>query len=273
MIISNGYGALKDKNFRIAHMGDLSRPTWKCCSPPWTATSTPDQTEKARRGRKNDKERVSARLPVGQQYPIRNPLTKGDHMFRILVSDKLGQAGLDRLDAAEDADYDLKTGLSKEELLAIIPEYDGLIIRSGTQVDATCCERARNLKVIGRAGMGVDNIDVRAATLAGVIVMNTPGANSVATAEQTMALMLAVSRHTAQAHASLQPGEWKRSSYRGHGIDGQDVGLVGFGRIGRLVAAACPGLRHGRHRLRSLCLRRDRRGTQRDPGRSRRSAG
>jgi D-3-phosphoglycerate dehydrogenase len=157
-------------------------------------------------------------------------------MYRILVSDKLGQAGLDRLDQAEDAEYDMITGLGKDELLAIIPQYDALIIRSGTKVDADVLQAGSNLKVVGRAGMGVDNIDINAATMAGIIVMNTPGANSMATAEQTMAMMLAVSRHIPQAYGSLKAGEWKRSSYVGSELYNKTLGIIGFGRIGRLVA-------------------------------------
>ena len=157
-------------------------------------------------------------------------------MFKILISDKLGQAGLDRLDLAKDAQYDMKPGLSKEDLMAILPEYDALIIRSGTKADADILKAGTNLKVVGRAGMGVDNVDVRAATLRGIIVMNTPGANSIATAEQAIALMLAASRHTAQAHASLKDGEWKRSQFVGTELYRKTLGIVGFGRIGRLVA-------------------------------------
>lgn len=157
-------------------------------------------------------------------------------MFRILVSDKLGAAGLERLDAAEDVQYEMKTGLSKEELCAVIPEYDALIVRSGTKVDAEVLKAGKKLQVIGRAGIGIDNIDVQAATMEGIIVMNTPGANSIATAEQTMALMLAVSRHTAQAHASLLAGEWKRSQFVGTELHGKVLGIIGFGRVGRLVA-------------------------------------
>ncbi len=157
-------------------------------------------------------------------------------MFRILVSDKLGEAGLKRLDAADDITYDMITGLSKDELLKIIPEYDALIVRSGTQVDADVLRAGSRLKVVGRAGMGVDNIDVQAATMEGVIVMNTPGANSMATAEQALALMLAVSRYTVQAHMSLLAGEWKRSQFVGSELHGKTLGIVGFGRIGRLVA-------------------------------------
>ncbi|MFQ5400458.1 MAG: hydroxyacid dehydrogenase [Anaerolineae bacterium] len=157
-------------------------------------------------------------------------------MFRILISDKLGTAGLEKLAQAPDAEYDLKTGLSKDELLATIPAYDALIVRSGTRVDADVLAAGTKLKVVGRAGIGVDNIDVEAATRHGVIVMNTPGANSIATAEQAMTLMLAVSRHTAQAYASLKAGEWKRSQFVGTELYGKVLGVIGFGRIGRLVA-------------------------------------
>jgi len=157
-------------------------------------------------------------------------------MYKILVSDKLGKAGLDVLEQAEDANYEMITGLSKEELIAIIPEYDGLIIRSGTRPDADIIGAATNLKVIGRAGIGVDNIDRQAATMNGVIVMNTPTANSVATAEQTMTLMLAVSRHTAAAHASVLAGEWTRSLFMGSELHAKTLGIIGFGNIGRLVA-------------------------------------
>ncbi len=157
-------------------------------------------------------------------------------MYKILVSDKLGKTGLDVLEQAEDANYEMITGLSKEELIKIIPEYDGLIIRSGTRPDADIIGAATNLKVIGRAGIGVDNIDRQAATMNGVIVMNTPTANSIATAEQTMTLMLAVSRHTAVAHASLAAGKWERSSFIGSELHAKTLGIIGFGNIGRLVA-------------------------------------
>jgi D-3-phosphoglycerate dehydrogenase len=157
-------------------------------------------------------------------------------MFRILVSDKLGKAGLEMLEQAPDAAYDMRTDLSKEELLAIIPEYDGLIIRSGTKVDADVLASGRQLKVVGRAGIGVDNVDVADATNRGVVVMNTPGSNSVATAEHTMALLLAISRHIVPAHNSLAAVEWKRSKFAGVELSGKVLGVVGFGRVGRLVA-------------------------------------
>lgn len=157
-------------------------------------------------------------------------------MYKILISDKLGQAGLDVLDGADDAQYDMLTGKTKEELMAVLPEYDGWIVRSGTKPDADMIGAASKLKVIGRAGAGVDNVDISAATAAGVIVMNTPGANSVATAEQTLALMLAASRNTGQAHASMLDGKWDRGKYAGFELFEKTLGIIGFGKIGRLVA-------------------------------------
>lgn len=157
-------------------------------------------------------------------------------MYNILISDKLGAAGLERLDQADDASYDHRPGITQEELLEVIGDYDALIVRSGTNVDADILSAAEKLRVVGRAGIGVDNIDIREATMRGVVVMNTPDANSIATAEQTMALMLALSRHTAQAHASLLAGEWRRSDFVGTELHGKTLGIVGFGRIGRLVA-------------------------------------
>ena len=158
-------------------------------------------------------------------------------MFRILVSDKLGDAGLEILEKTEDVEVTLKTGMSPDELIATIPGYDALIIRSGTTVTADVLAAGDKLQVVGRAGVGVDNVDIEAATRHGVIVMNTPTANSVATAEQTLALMLAANRHTARAHASLERGEWKRSAYVGTELYEKTLGIIGFGRIGRLVAA------------------------------------
>lgn len=162
-------------------------------------------------------------------------------MFKILISDKLGNAGLEILDQADGVTYDMITGLSKEELLAKIPEYDALIIRSGTKADADVIGAGTNLKVIGRAGIGVDNVDIRAATMRGIIVMNTPTGNSVATAEQALTLMMAASRNTAQAHASLGAGEWNRSQFAGVELFQKTLGIIGFGNIGRLVAKRAQG--------------------------------
>ena len=157
-------------------------------------------------------------------------------MFTILISDKLGEAGLELLEQAPDVTYAMQPGLSKAELLAIMPAYDALIIRSGTQVDADVIAAGTKLKIVGRAGIGVDNVDLAAAAAQGVVVMNTPGSNSVATAEQTMTLMLAVSRHTVAAHNSVAAGEWQRAQFSGVELFGKVLGIIGFGRICRLVA-------------------------------------
>lgn len=157
-------------------------------------------------------------------------------MYKILITDKLGREGLALLEAAPDVSFDVKIGLSKDEIIAALPDYDAWLVRSGTRPDAEMIAAGKKLKVIGRAGIGVDNVDVAAATAHGVLVMNTPGANSMATAEQTLALMLAASRFTAQAHHSLLKGEWNRNSFVGQELFQKTLGVIGFGKIGRLVA-------------------------------------
>lgn len=157
-------------------------------------------------------------------------------MYRILVSDKLGVAALERLQEFDDVAVDVKTGLGHDQLLEIIPDYDALIVRSGTKVTADLLAAAKRLRVVGRAGVGVDNIDVRAASMNGIVVMNTPGANSMATAELTLALMLAAGRNIPQAHASLKSGEWRRGDFVGTQLHGKTLGVIGFGRVGKLVA-------------------------------------
>lgn len=157
--------------------------------------------------------------------------------YKILIADKLGQAGLNCLDQMGDISYDVRTGLSKQALIETIPEYEAVIVRSDTQIDADVIAAAERLRVVGRAGIGVDNIDVEAATRRGVMVMNTPHSNSVATAEQTMTLILASSRRTVQAHNSLAAGQWSRSQFVGTEISDKTLGIIGFGYIGRLVAS------------------------------------
>lgn len=158
-------------------------------------------------------------------------------MYKILVSDKISQTGLDKLNEAEDVTFDVKLNLTKQELMQIVDDYDALIIRSGTRPDAEIIEAGKKLKIIGRAGMGVDHIDINAATHHGIIVMNTPGANSTAIAEHTISMMLNAARHTPQAHASLLAGNWHRSHFMGSELAQKVLGIIGFGRIGRLVAS------------------------------------
>lgn len=157
-------------------------------------------------------------------------------MYRILVAERLSQSALDQLGAYPDVSVDVRTDLSRDELLSIIPEYEALIIRSGTQVTADVLAAGKNLRVVGRAGVGVDNINVKAATMQGVVVMNTPGANSIATAELTLALMLAVSRNILPAHASLAARQWQRGDFVGRQLYRKLLGCIGFGRVGKLVA-------------------------------------
>ena len=158
-------------------------------------------------------------------------------MHKILVSDRLGQDGIDLLNEYDDVEYDLKTDLSHSQLISIIKDYDALIVRSATQADADLIQAAEKLKVIGRAGIGVDNIDITKATEKGIIVMNTPQANTIATAEHTMTMMLAISRHTAPAHQHVISGNWGKSKFTGQQLYRKTLGLIGFGRIARRVAA------------------------------------
>jgi D-3-phosphoglycerate dehydrogenase len=153
---------------------------------------------------------------------------------RVLVAEPLGQAGLDRL--AQEHEVDVRLNLTRDELLAALPDYDALIVRSQVQVDAGAISAGVRLKVVGRAGVGVDNIDVAAATGAGIAVVNAPTANTLAAAEHTMALMLALARRVAAADASLRRGEWRRADFMGTELGGKTLGIVGLGRVGLAVA-------------------------------------
>lgn len=155
---------------------------------------------------------------------------------KILISDKLGIEGTELALSAEDVDVVVSTDLSRTELLDAVADVHAIIVRSATQLDAEVIAAASKLRIIGRAGVGVDNIDLDEATRRGVMVTNTPHANSVATAEQAMTLMLGAARHLPQAHASLSAGRWDRSQYVGVELQGRTLGIIGFGRIGRAVA-------------------------------------
>ena len=154
--------------------------------------------------------------------------------YSVLVAEKIADTGVEML--RERFDVDLGTDWSREELLDRIGNYHGILIRSATQLDAEAIDSADNLKVVGRAGVGVDNVDVAAASKKGIIVANAPEANTVAAAEHTVALMLALARNIPQAHASLTSGKWERSKFGGTEVEGKTLGVLGFGRIGQLVA-------------------------------------
>jgi D-3-phosphoglycerate dehydrogenase len=156
--------------------------------------------------------------------------------YRILITEDLSSQALERLEAAEDASFSVVHRPSPEELREIVPTYDAIIIRSSVRVDADLLGVASQLRVVGRAGMGLDNVDIDAASLRGVIVMNTPGANTIATAEHAVALLLALCRCVPRADASVRSGEWTRSQFTGVQLYGKTLGIVGLGRIGAQVA-------------------------------------
>src|SRR5205807_4393818 len=158
---------------------------------------------------------------------------------RVLVAEKVGDSGIDLLKSH--FDVELGADWADGELAKRIGEFDGLLIRSATQVDAALLDKAERLKVIGRAGVGVDNVDVAEATRRGIIVANAPQSNVVTAAEHTMALLLALARNVPQAHASLTSGRWERSKFSGVELMDKTLGILGFGRIGQLVAQRAQG--------------------------------
>ncbi|MDP3142520.1 MAG: phosphoglycerate dehydrogenase [Candidatus Omnitrophota bacterium] len=156
--------------------------------------------------------------------------------MKILISDPLSEEGIKILKEQKDFQVDIKTGMKPEELKAIIKDYDALIVRSATKVTKDIIDAATNLKAIGRAGVGLDNVDLEAATKRGIMVMNTPGGNTISTAEHAMSLIMAVSRSIPQANQSTKAGEWKRSKFMGYELYNKTLGIVGLGRIGKEVA-------------------------------------
>ena len=155
-------------------------------------------------------------------------------MDTILVTEKIGAEGLAALKHV--ADVDVRLDLTPEQLIEILPEYDALVVRSQTKVTAKVLAAGTKLRVVGRAGTGVDNIDLDAANQLGILVVNAPASNSIAVAELTIGLMLALARNIPQAHSSLQGGKWERTKYGGWEVRGKTLGLVGFGRIAAEVA-------------------------------------
>src|ERR1700749_3682878 len=163
-------------------------------------------------------------------------------MPKVLIADKLSPAAV-AIFKERGVDADVKTGLSKDELLKIVDQYDGIAIRSATKITKEVIAAARNLKVVGRAGIGVDNVDIPAATAAGIIVMNTPFGNSITTAEHAISLMLALARELPAANASTQAGKWEKNRFMGVEITGKVLGLIGAGNIGSIVADRAKGLK------------------------------
>ncbi|MGH6730173.1 MAG: phosphoglycerate dehydrogenase, partial [Sphingomicrobium sp.] len=162
--------------------------------------------------------------------------------IRVLISDKMDPRAA-AIFLERGIEVDEKPGLSPDEFKAIIGDYDGLAIRSATKVTKAILEAAANLKVVGRAGIGVDNVDIPAATARGVVVMNTPFGNSITTAEHAIALMFALARQLPEADASTQAGKWEKNRFMGVEVTGKTLGLIGAGNIGSIVATRALGLR------------------------------
>ncbi len=168
---------------------------------------------------------------------------EGERTYRVLVADRLSSRGIEILKGEEKITCYVEANISPGELRATIGEYEGIIVRSKTALTADIINASERLKVIGRAGIGVDNIDVQAATRRGILVMNTPGENAVAAAEHTIAMMLAMSRNIPQANTSTRSGKWERGKFVGVELYEKTIGIIGVGSIGSLVAERAQGLK------------------------------
>src|SRR5271163_121940 len=162
-------------------------------------------------------------------------------MSKVLISDKLSPAAVE-IFRNRGVEADVRHGLSPAELRGIIGEYDGLAVRSATKVTRELLDAAHNLKVVGRAGIGVDNIDVKSATARGVVVMNTPHGNTITTAEHAIAMMFALARQIPEASVSTKAGRWEKNRFMGVELYGKTLGLIGCGNIGSIVADRAIGL-------------------------------
>ncbi len=163
--------------------------------------------------------------------------------MKVLISDVLGEPGIKMFQEEDGIEVDVKTGLSHEERKKIINDYDALVIRSATKVNEYLINAATKLKVVGRAGIGLDNVDIPAATKKGVIVMNTPGGNVITTAEHTISMMLSLTRNIPRGTSTLKQGKWEKKQLQGKEIYNKVLGVVGFGKIGAIVADRARGLK------------------------------
>ncbi|MDD5136660.1 MAG: hydroxyacid dehydrogenase, partial [Candidatus Omnitrophica bacterium] len=156
--------------------------------------------------------------------------------FKVLISDALSKEAVEILEKVKEFKVDVNTKLTPEELKKVIKDYDALLVRSATKVTKDVINAAAKLKIVGRAGVGLDNVDVGAASKKGIIVVNTPAGNTISTAEHTFSMILALSRNIPQADQSVKKGEWERKKFMGVEIYGKTLGIVGLGRIGTEVA-------------------------------------
>src|SRR5580698_859654 len=164
-------------------------------------------------------------------------------MAKVLVSDTLSDAGLALLRSHPELEIEYAPGLKELELAAKIPGFEALVVRSGSKVTRKVIEAADKLRVIGRAGIGVDNVDVPAASKRGIVVMNTPTGNAVTTAEHALTLLMSLARKVPQATLSMKAGKWEKAKFQGRELAGKTLGLLGLGNIGRIVADRAQGLK------------------------------
>src|SRR5512137_760306 len=163
--------------------------------------------------------------------------------MKVLVSDTLAEEGVQIFRNAPGIEVDVHTNLTPDELKGIIGEYDGLAIRSATKVTKEIIEKAGNLKVIGRAGIGLDNVDAPEASKRGIVVMNTQGGNTITTGEHAISMMLSLTRQIPQATSSMKEGRWEKKKFMGHEVYNKTLGIVGIGRVGSIVADRALGLK------------------------------
>ena len=163
-------------------------------------------------------------------------------LYKVLISDKYSDKGIERFRSNPEMEVDYKPGLTPDELMAIIGDYDALAVRSATKVTEEVFAKATKLKVVGRAGIGVDNIDLNAATKSGICVMNTPGGNTITTAEHTIAMLMSLTRNIPAANSSLKSGKWEKPKFIGTEVMGKTLGVIGLGNIGKVVASLARGL-------------------------------
>jgi len=160
-------------------------------------------------------------------------------MYKVIVTDGMAPAGVEVFEKCPDIELDVHKSVDAEELLKIIPEYDGIIIRSATKVTEEVINTGKKLKAVGRAGVGVDNVDIKTASRHGIVVMNTPQANTISTAEHTIAMIFSLARRIPEADAYMKKGEWAKKKLKGVELYGKTLGVIGYGKIGRWVAKVC----------------------------------
>jgi len=160
-------------------------------------------------------------------------------MLKVIATDGMAPAGVEIFEKADGIELEVRKGVDADELLKIIPEYDGIIIRSATKVTEEVLSAGKKLKAVGRAGVGVDNVDIKAASRRGIVVMNTPQANTISTAEHTIAMIFSLARRIPEADAYMKKGEWAKKKLKGVELYGKTLGVIGYGRIGRWVAKVC----------------------------------